>query len=341
MKVLITCDTFPPDFLGGGYETLLELSTRLVNHGFQVEVLTAGNPKIKNFEGIITHKFPLHRYFLNFAFHWIYKHAKNFDLIQTNTFNTCMPSYFVGKFLKKPVVCYVHGIYGEDWKSIKGPIIGSFYKFIEKIQLNHKFDKIVFPAEFSRDVGLKMGIPKKITEIINPGFQRNKIKVKEKKNFVLYIGRLVKQKGLEYLIEAARSLPDVKLVIAGKGDEENNLKKMATKNVSFLGYVSDEKKFDLLAEASIFCMPSIKEGFGIALAEAMASGCAIVSTVPLDFKGFLIPPKSSLAIKNAIEKLIKNPKLCENFGRENIQKSKQYDWEKFTKGFIKIYKELS
>lgn len=103
---------------------------------------------------------------------------------------------------------------------------------------------------------------------------------------ILYVGRLEHRKGVKYLLEAyellSQDLEDVSLVIAGDGPDREKLELMVEErnlpNVSFLGYVSDEQKKQLLNDADLFCSPAIfGESFGIVLLEAMAGGLVTVA----------------------------------------------------------------
>ena len=94
------------------------------------------------------------------------------------------------------------------------------------------------------------------------------------------------------MIRTAQELPDIKFMIVGKGREMNRLKSIAPKNVKFLGFVPEKRLIDLYSRALVFCLPSIGETFGFVQLEAMASGCAIVSTIPLTLK--LICAKRSI-----------------------------------------------
>lgn len=98
---------------------------------------------------------------------------------------------------------------------------------------------------------------------------------------ILYIGRLEKRKGVKYLLQAYQLLSqddvNLKLIIAGDGPDRKKLELMTEdlklKNVSFLGYVSEDTKLELLAQADLFCSPAVfGESFGIVLLEAMATG---------------------------------------------------------------------
>lgn len=111
-------------------------------------------------------------------------------------------------------------------------------------------------------------------------------KKKDAEKTILYIGRLERRKGAKYLLQAfqifSQSNPDVRLIIAGDGPDREKLEILAEdlklKNVSFLGFISEDLKLKLLSEADLFCSPAIfGESFGIVLLEAMATGTITIA----------------------------------------------------------------
>ncbi|HET7060496.1 MAG TPA: glycosyltransferase family 4 protein [Candidatus Saccharimonadales bacterium] len=111
-------------------------------------------------------------------------------------------------------------------------------------------------------------------------------KAKKDQLMILYLGRLERRKGTRYLLQAfqllAQDNPDVELVIAGDGPDRERLEMMSDDlklhNVSFLGFVSEDLKKELLAKADLFCSPAVfGESFGIVLLEAMATGTVTVA----------------------------------------------------------------
>jgi glycosyltransferase involved in cell wall biosynthesis len=340
MRVLITHELFPPEVWRMGEKINYDIAKRLMENGIEVKVLTTGDPKIKQIDGIPTVRLPVQRYLMNLSALWICKHARGFDLIQTNNYNACLPSYVAAKLMSKPIVCLIHGMYGRRWLKMRGHVLGSLSMLVEKFQVTHDYDKMIFFSKFGRDAALEAGVKKRITEVIKPGFDFEKYKVGKKEPFVLFVGRLAKQKGLEYLMEAARGLPEIKFLIVGSGEEEKNLKSIAPNNVKFLGFLLEKKLIELYSRALIFCLPSVGETFGFVQLEAMASGCAVVSTLPLDYEGIKINWGNVGELKKALRYLIENPNAAAKMGKINRRKASEYSWNKFMKRLIEIYEEL-
>lgn len=104
---------------------------------------------------------------------------------------------------------------------------------------------------------------------------------------VLYIGRIDKRKGIEFLIRSmplvVRQIPDALLLVGGKGGHLGKMKALASRlrlerNVTFLGFVPDDQLNSLYNQAQCVVVPSIFEGFGITVIEALAAGTRVVGT---------------------------------------------------------------
>jgi phosphatidyl-myo-inositol alpha-mannosyltransferase len=117
-------------------------------------------------------------------------------------------------------------------------------------------------------------------------YQHGPIKRKPGEQSILYVGRLENRKGVKYLLQAFQLLqqdhPNLKLIIAGDGPDREKLEILAEdlrlRDVSFLGFISEDLKLKLLAETDLFCSPAVfGESFGIVLLEAMATGTVLVA----------------------------------------------------------------
>lgn len=142
---------------------------------------------------------------------------------------------------------------------------------------------------------------------------------------VLTLARLDPQKGLPYLLEAAKSLPKATFAIAGDGRDRKALEDQARSlglegRVRFLGYRDDIP--DLLAACDLFVLPSLFEGLPISVLEAMAAGKPVVATriggtdeaVENGVTGFLVPPRDPAALADAVSRVLSDPAAGRRMG---------------------------
>ncbi len=171
---------------------------------------------------------------------------------------------------------------------------------------------------------------------------------------ILYVGRIEGRKGVKYLLHAFRVLqktrPDVSLILAGHGVDREKMEALAEdldlKNVSFLGYVSDEEKIKLLRSSDLFCAPSLfGESFGIVLLEAMASGLV---TVAGDNPGYesvmkglgalsLVDPKQIDDFARRLDLLLYQPKLRVLWRAWAAKEMTLYSWEHVVTQYEEVY----
>ncbi|MDQ5885099.1 MAG: hypothetical protein QG645_261 [Patescibacteria group bacterium] len=176
-----------------------------------------------------------------------------------------------------------------------------------------------------------------------------------KQKTILYLGRLEKRKGVEYLITAYRKLrdshDDVKLVIAGNGVKRKNLERLVKQykipDVSFTGFVQEDNKPNLMKQADLFCSPApYGESFGIVLLEAMAVGTPIVAGNNSGYSSVLtgrgrislVTPTSTEDFYQRLELLLYDSeirKLWVDWANESI---KQYDFEHVANMYEQVYK---
>ncbi len=155
-------------------------------------------------------------------------------------------------------------------------------------------------------------------------------------NYYLYVGRLVRYKKVDLLIDAFNEL-NIPLVIVGTGAEEFNLKHKAKSNIKFLGQVSDEKLVELYSNAKAFLMPQ-DEDFGITAVETQSFGVPVIAynrggaldTVIDEITGVFFKEQTIESLKHAIAKFD-----TMSFNRENlIKNAKRFSKEIFKKEFI-------
>lgn len=182
----------------------------------------------------------------------------------------------------------------------------------------------------------------------------------KKETDLLYVGRLIKIKGVGDLIKAiavvVKHAPKFKAVIVGKGPENNNLVGLAKKlkvdrnNVVWINTVSDKKLVNMYNSSRLCVLPSTsKEGVLTTMLEAAACGSAIITTdccsmpefIRHSKNGFLVAPHDPEELSLAIIKLLTNERMRNKLAvsaRNSIVRN--WTWEKRTEELIKIYKSV-
>lgn len=161
------------------------------------------------------------------------------------------------------------------------------------------------------------------------------------------------QKGQYYLIEAARALsvshPQVRFVLLGAGKDETAFKTQAKGlgNIVFEGHVTNVA--DYLAAFDLFAFPSLHEGLGSTLLDAMSFGLAIVASdvdgIPEIIKhednGLLVPPADAAQLQQALVRLIEDDDLCAKLGRNGLQRVSEYTPEIMARSYLDIYRSIA
>ena len=197
----------------------------------------------------------------------------------------------VAKLKRIPIIATVHRAEVDR--------VGSPIFFVRKHALT-RFNRIVAVSNHTKSLAINAGVEaSKITVIYNSCderfffFGKDKDSVRRKHNFrtddkiILFVGNLIKRKGVSFLLESLNllrgTIPEFLAIIVGQGEELENLKSMVSRyalnsHVKFYGRVSKTELSELCTAADVFVLPSTSEGHSVALLEAMASGLPIVAS---------------------------------------------------------------
>src|SRR3989344_534581 len=173
---------------------------------------------------------------------------------------------------------------------------------------------------------------------------------------IVYIGRLEKRKGVDWLVQAfaqlQKEMPNAHLVIAGSGQRANKLHQYIesedVQNVTFPGYVTDEEKRRLLAHADLACFPSpYGEGFGIVLLEAMAMGTPLVAGNNLGYINVmtgrgrvgLVDPQATKDFANRMAVFLSDDEQRKLMVSWALKEVKKYDYPKVVDLYEAAYKD--
>ncbi len=180
---------------------------------------------------------------------------------------------------------------------------------------------------------------------------------------VLFVGGLEPRKGLEYLLlameQVKRKIPDVMLIVLGKGAFSSNrgektffnvlIKRLGLEDsVSFVFDVDDEDLPKYYTACDVFALPSRMEGWGLSIMEAMATGKPVVATkvggIPelVDDKvnGFLCDLGNVTALARNIVFLLQHEDVAQNMGKAGQEKMRAYSWEKTAEKVKSIYERI-
>lgn len=164
----------------------------------------------------------------------------------------------------------------------------------------------------------------------------------DNQKILLYLGQLIARKNVAFLFKIIDRLPkNYQLLICGRGPLQGKLEQKAKgKNVAFRGYISEEEKVNYYNLASIFLYPSLKEGFGLSVLEAMA--CAkpvLVSDIPA-FRELIHNRKDGFLEKLEVDRWLKiirqldDERLAKKIGRAARLAAQKFSWENSARHFL-------
>lgn len=340
LRVLLTPERFVPDIAGGGEPWLADLTRHLHARGVDVRVLTSGDPRLTHFEGVPTTRLPIHRYRLNLALGAITRLARGVDLIHTFSYNACLPSWLAGRRTGRPVVLTGIAFFGDTWKEMKGPIVGGAFMAFERLVLTRPYARTIFLSDHTRELGVSMGVVRTRTAVIEPAIDLGAFTpAPEKEDVVLFVGKLEVRKGIREVLAAATALPSVRFRLLSYGGD-SGFRSGAPPNVEFHSLEPGPKLAQAYARARLFVLPTKAEGFPLSLVQAMASGCAVVSTLPVEFAGARVRPGSVSDLVSAIGTLWPRREESLAMGRRNRELAARYGWDRTTESLISLYREV-
>ena len=196
-----------------------------------------------------------------------------------------------------------------------------------------------------------------------PAYLLNKFNISETSFIVLYVGKLVSWKGIHNLIYMAKILKgkginDFTIVVAGRGAQKENMKKImeasnTTDYFRFLDFVSYDEIPDIHRMADVLILPSYpimywQEQFGMVLAEAMASGTPVISTMSgsipevVGDAAVLIPPGDYNALADNVMKLMEDRALRDDFSKKGrVRAERLFDSQKIANEFLDVMNQIA
>lgn len=259
------------------------------------------------------------------------EHGKNERYWETMRYN-CMGSH--GASFTVAVEAYLH-----RW-------LGTYKKHVARF---------ISPSTFMIDLAVDWGWERsrfvRITNFVQPIMPPKK----RGKECIIYVGRLSVEKGLAYLLEAAKMVAPIPVVLVGRGPEEDALRSFAgelgLKNVTFAGFKSGAELWSMIAGARAVVLPTVSyENAPLAVLEAQMLGRVVIATrvggipelVSDGENGFIVPPRDSLALGKAIERVwhmrADERGAMEGLARERVLR--EHDAEDHVRRIVAVYKSI-
>lgn len=371
MRILILNwrDTKNPS--SGGAEILThEIAKRLVAWGNPVTQFSAFFPTGKHREiidgvEIIREGNPDARYFFTSvhlkAYQYYTSHQGKFEVVIDEIHG--LP-FFTPWYVKGKKIALICEIAGDIWYKTFGLIFGIIGEITEKVYLRFVYSSMPFlTISPSTKLDLqKLGISSSHINVLPMGISRPKTIMrfpKEKELTIIFVGRLTPAKGIEDAIAAfsfvIQKYPRAKLWVVGRGEQpyENQLRLLAKKynmedNIIFYGFLSEQEKFNRMAKAHILVHPSIKEGFGLTVAEAGFVGTPSVAynvtgirdIIKPNISGILTKENTPKALAQEIVNLYTQKNIYDKICRNAQNASNIYSWDKTAQMTLEVLKKL-
>jgi glycosyltransferase involved in cell wall biosynthesis len=301
-----------------------------------------------------------------FALIWLISKEKP-DIVHTHSSKGGLLGRLAAKLCG--VTPIIHTPHGHVFYGHFGPIASKMFLWIERI-FSKFTDRLVALTHGEKDDYIEMSVcsPEKLLTIHsgvdirqflhtngNLAEKKRSLGLGPKEPVIGFVGWLLPIKGPEYLLEAMDYIwpkqPDTTLVMVGKGDLDVDLRAEALRknvngNVKFLGWRQDIH--ELMPVFDIFVLPSLNEGMGRVLVEAMAAGKPVVASrvggipdlVRDGETGYLVPPADPKALSDAILKILKDPDQAKLMGQRGKESCRQFSLDSMIEKLDDLYAGL-
>lgn len=364
MRILHINPFFFP-YAGGIERRILGLAKQLKARGHEMHVLTGqleGTPREEVFEGIPVTRLPSRfRHFYNPPWITSYDVEEAVRRLKPDVIDfhyRWAPSYT--KPMRRiardtPVVFTFHNTFAEG-SGLFGAL--SWVNDVRFLSFLRQCRKVVCVSEYVRDQVVAHGIPADRTRVVYNGVDRTSDEalgalrgsgLADEAPFCIYVGRLVKIKGIDVLIDAAaRVEAHVRFKIVGKGPQMEKLKARAqAKGVAsrfdFLGFVEEAQKRELIARAHAMTHPARFEASAVILYEALDLGCPVITTKTggspeiVGEAGELVAVDSAAELAAAIDRLMADKARRDGLAAKARARSELFTWPTIAEQMEEVY----
>lgn len=385
MKILMLTWEYPPRIVGGIARVVYDLSHKLVKEGNEVTVITYKEGDVQSYEndkGVDVYRVENYMIHPNNFTDWIMQlnfkltskatqiinEQGKFDCIHAHDWLVAYSAKTLKDAFQIPIISTIHATEAGRNSGIHDDV----QRYINDTEwlLTYESSEVIVNSNYmKRELQRLFGLPFEKINVIPNGINltnfngierdydfRRKYAMDNEK-IILYIGRLVYEKGIQHLLAAMPKIingyNDTKLIIGGKGGMYDELKEQAKalgieNKVYFTGYLSSKEVQKMYKCADIAVFPSTYEPFGIVALEAMLAGVPTVVSdiggldeiVDHGINGMKSYAGNSNSIADSVLALLYNHQLCDNIVKNAKTKvKKEFNWDKITQETYFIYEK--
>ncbi|MCC6682755.1 MAG: glycosyltransferase family 4 protein [Phycisphaeraceae bacterium] len=361
MNILCICYEYPP-VGGGGGPACQGVCQSIVQQGHQVDVVTSAMrdlPRHELRQGVQIHRTSCIRRHLHYSNTFelftgllpAYRTAigltskKQYDLIHCHF---VVPSGIVARAVaRKTGLPYIITAHGSDIPGYNPDRFDLVHKLIRPTwrSILRQAKVVNTPSCYLRDlIQANVDVP---VQIIPYGFNPPPDPGVAREDRILVVTRMFERKGVQHVIEALRGMQTHwRLCIAGDGPYLPALKAQAEAagvEVEFHGYVQGPQLVKLYHSAKVFAFPSSSENFPVVLLEAMAAGCAVVTTSGtgcaevVGDAAITVEPDSPQQVRQALQSLLSDPDEIARLSTLARQRIERFHWDRIGQEFERLY----
>jgi len=347
-------------FAGGAEVYIHEIAKRMVERGDRVTIFCGNDGdslRNENIDGIqIARRGGFYFVYLWAFLYYFTQFRGRYDIVVDC--HNGIP-FFTPLYVKEPVISVVHHIHQQVFRLYLPKPLAEFACFLERDIMPVVYRNINFitVSPSSKKEMIEYGLVGKGIEIVYNGVDLNDYRpaVKSPWPVILYLGRLKAYKSIDVLITAFKlvieKIPNASLVIAGSGEEDDHLKRLAVQlgienKIIFTGKVSEEIKIEFLQKAWVMVNPSFMEGWGITTIEANACGTPVIGADVSGLRdsirnfetGYLVPHGDSNGFADKIIEVIEDGKLRARMSENSVVWANNFSWTRASDSFSEIIK---
>ncbi len=369
MKVTVMSLEYPPNVYGGvgvHVENLVKHLRRFV----EVEVRTLKAGRVNDVK-----EYPIWDYF-NGSYIWdkvlgaisfdlAMAREPTGDIVHAHTWYANLAGFFAKKLHNSKLVSTVHSL--EPLRPWKREQIGRGYNlsvWMEKTGLKNSDAIIAVSQGMKEDIMRVYNIPDEKIEVIHNGIDMQVFHpVSRRKmldelgitdNYVLFVGRLTRQKGIDTLVKASPKIDAKILLVTGKEDSKEtyeHYRKLLENRDNIIWihrHLQVDELVELYSHAAVFVAPSIYEPFGIINLEAMACETPVVASRVGGIKevvrdgvdGLLIESGNADELAEKVNRLLRDEDLRREMGKNGRKRAEEFSWEKIARRTYYLYRRL-